>query len=1226
MTHPMNLRSVAQQLYVRALSTAWRNRVQLYDPSQWLIREPELEEKALRDADIAHAVGYRRHLIAGKNWQVTATNPNSRHGQMAAHVAEGLLRHIKHFTQARMNLARAFFSGARFGEIVLERRTLKIGDGKPRTWAVPVAIKDMDKMRFRIVPTEKDGVIKAHWQVFDLAKGDWCDQSMDGYRRTIRHVYADDEATLGHGRGLREALGWWWYAKEHVFHESLGAVEKFARGILSAKVRGVRDAETGLPNSTLIAEWQAVLEDMNARNVLVYDSEDTVEMVRMDGTGWQLMSTIRGELRSAIFTLILGANLTTSAESGGSYALAEIQENSTEALIQFDRESLEETLSDDLIGCLWHFNAGNIADLGLADEPTPRFKITQEKKNDPKQRVDVASMLHNMGVDLPLRDLYEQTGFRMPEPGEPKVDGNKPAPPGQPGQPGGQPGGGMPFVRTPDDFENFGDPRLNDTAAERFERQNFAGAWDESKHPRDDHGRFVNAHEIEQAKTDPAKAEELRGRVNDPEQRQKLESALAGKTGKPKPKKPARESFAPRRGADYDEAYDDGAKAAESLFGTDAETQGKAIREASKHPEYSAWIMGWSEKVDELGRAETARKQGQSTIEDPLAKMTPAQLNKALDKAEQRIKDAEEAVPDRYRNSTVGYGEMIKAEGHTPWAAELKNAVRAKNAIVDTIKSRYGPSADRAPVKQPKTIKPASVTPMEAPTREPTRPRGDNGRLLHHDDIVAALTDPAKADALRQQVNDPAQREKLDSLLKRTEPVEKYGMTYDRDNEPVVDRAREIPDEGWNKLPVVEIPPGTELHANESHLNPKPINKVVSGAEPFREGYVVKLWNENGQLHVVDGHHRVAMYHALGKPMPARIMGPGEYAAVKNAQFSAGDAEILFAAWAEDKHPRDDHGRFVSKGDIEKAKKNPKMAAEIRSRVTDPEERAKLEKQLGGRGYPESPKKTAESKAHPYVSPEALKDFANAYDHGAEPADDLDGAMVPKDVEPIARLHAQNMSKIAGELGLQSESAQMSPNTARDVDSLLADAKGVAEQFGSMIRGAAKSSGGMAWFGEGDKHMLKSRESLSRKVRDRAAKKGESEETVAAGISDAVRGSIIFKSPKQISAAVKALKQQAEAAGAKVSVDNKWTSPADAGYAGVHMAITMPTKNGGTIQSEVQFHLDSMYDGSDDAPKEKAHHVYEVVREDKDMDRIKRGNAAMMLIYAAALAHHLGGA
>tara|TARA_R110000782_G_scaffold253743_1_gene341951 strand:- start:30446 stop:31804 length:1359 start_codon:yes stop_codon:yes gene_type:complete len=447
----LRLRNQSQQLYVTALSSAWRNGVELHDPSLWLTREPELEEKMLRDADIAHAVQYRRHMIAGQRWACLPRVEGSPRAPVAVSVATELLDGIKNFTQARLNLSRAFFSGSRFGYIHGKMRKLKIGDGVERWWWCPVTIEDRDKRIYRIVPHNDGESLSAHWERWNIAKAVFEPESIEDTAQTIRHVYQDDQASLGHGRALREALGWWWYAKEHVFQESLQAVERFAQGILSAKVDGARDAKTGLPNTELITQWKNVLEDMRARNVLVYDSSDQVEMVNMSGEGWQMLKEVREELRSTIFTLVLGANLTTGANDGGSYALASIQENSTEALIQYDRETLEETLSDDLLGCVWFKNHANLVELGI-DEEKPRFNVTQEKREDPKERAEVASVLNAMGVELSLEDVMEQTGFRKPEPGEAIVEkpvapapdpfggfgGGAPAPSPQPPAPVGQ--------------------------------------------------------------------------------------------------------------------------------------------------------------------------------------------------------------------------------------------------------------------------------------------------------------------------------------------------------------------------------------------------------------------------------------------------------------------------------------------------------------------------------------------------------------------------------------------------------------------------------------------------------------------------------------------------------------------------------------------------------------------------------------------------------------------
>lgn len=490
MTTELRLRNQAQQIYVRALSSAWRNGVQLHDPSLWLVREPELEEKMLRDADIAHAVQYRRHLIAGQRWTLlprversktsglgevgTAqpiTPPNvpgqimpatagalspsplavqpmaaPDPGKMAVGIATELMESIRGFTQARLNLARAFFSGARFGYIHGKVKTLTLGDGKPRQWWVPSHIEDRDKRYYRVVPkvNDADGTLSAHWEEWDIVALKFVPVSVERARRTIRHVYQDDQASLGHGHALREALGWWWYAKTHVFEESLTAVERFAQGILAAKIDGIRDAQTGLPNTELIRQWKQVLEDLRARNVLVFDKADDVEFIQMNASGWELLNTIRTELRSTIFTLVLGANLTTGANEGGSYALAQVQENSTEALVQYDREVLEETLTDDLLGCVWYMNHANLNELGIAND-MPRFSITQEKREDPKARAEVAQVLNSMGVELSLEDVLEQTGFKRPDVGEDII---KQAPPpaspfgGLPGMPGIPPQGG----------------------------------------------------------------------------------------------------------------------------------------------------------------------------------------------------------------------------------------------------------------------------------------------------------------------------------------------------------------------------------------------------------------------------------------------------------------------------------------------------------------------------------------------------------------------------------------------------------------------------------------------------------------------------------------------------------------------------------------------------------------------------------------------------------------
>jgi hypothetical protein len=73
--------------------------------------------------------------------------------------------------------------------------------------------------------------------------------------------------------------------------------------------------------------------------------------------------------------------------------------------------------------------------------------------------------------------------------------------------------------------------------------------------------------------------------------------------------------------------------------------------------------------------------------------------------------------------------------------------------------------------------------------------------------------------------------------------------------------------------------------------------------------------------------------------MPPGTAGPGPFG------FAEGHA---FAGFNPADHPRDDHGRWVSTGEVSAAKADPAKAQALRARVTEPGQRAKLDKALEG--------------------------------------------------------------------------------------------------------------------------------------------------------------------------------------------------------------------------------------------------------------------------------------
>jgi len=421
-------RSHHQERWVRAISQAYKGITQVFEPTVWLHRDPEAEEKMLRSPTIAHAVQQRQAYVAGRSWMLLPKTDGPA-GKLAAKVGTELIEYIKHFTEARSLLARAFFHGARFARIHGEPRTLTLGDGKPRVWWVPVSLEDLDKRAYRIKSDVHDtGEAKAHWERRDFVHDEWVPESRYEALRTVKHTFNDDMNSLGYGRPLREVLGWAWYAEAEILQAALVSCERHAGGTVVMKVDGFRSGGNDHTNEKAFTAYLNAVKKMRSQHTIILDKTDDYEIVPANGEGHQVYDLMLRNLKNQIYTCVLGANLTTSADEGGSYALGRVQENSTEMLIQFDRDALGETLTDDLVGAVWHYNRPNLVELGIADEH-PVFSIAQEKREDPTIAAQNAATLNQMGVPLASEDVYEKTGFRQPEEGEEVIAGAVATPP-----------------------------------------------------------------------------------------------------------------------------------------------------------------------------------------------------------------------------------------------------------------------------------------------------------------------------------------------------------------------------------------------------------------------------------------------------------------------------------------------------------------------------------------------------------------------------------------------------------------------------------------------------------------------------------------------------------------------------------------------------------------------------------------------------------------------------
>jgi hypothetical protein len=106
------------------------------------------------------------------------------------------------------------------------------------------------------------------------------------------------------------------------------------------------------------------------------------------------------------------------------------------------------------------------------------------------------------------------------------------------------------------------------------------------------------------------------------------------------------------------------------------------------------------------------------------------------------------------------------------------------------------------------------------------------------------------------------------------ETVSTYGMHYDAGNAKVIKRAKALSDAKWRAFTAIKtLPARKPLNACVETVLRRHVDKVYDRDFAFRENYEPTIWKDGrGELYIVDGHTRAAMYYELNEPMPVRIM------------------------------------------------------------------------------------------------------------------------------------------------------------------------------------------------------------------------------------------------------------------------------------------------------------------------------------------------------------------
>lgn len=419
--------SINSEFYNQALSSAYGFRTRLADPDEALAADPLAFNKMLMEPSIFHARQQRTHSVALPDWEIEPGDDSDESIRLAK-IEEKAFKQIKGFTAARVELADAPIIGRTVQVIRGKWMDKRWGDGKMRKWWVPTKLQDVDKRRFRFVPsttqrTNGDFMIDLKEEMWSVANRDW--RKIKDQDRFIRITYNDREDRLGAGHGLIATLYFFWMFKGAIFSEGMQAVKRWAQGQVILKISRESLGSKDKDNATLVKEAGKELQKARSDGIIILDKDDEYEIHEPPGKGQDMARGWIDYLDNWITRTVLGSVRPTGGGAGatGARAQAEVEEEQSEILYRFDREIIDEAISTYLPPYFEKKNRMNLRELGLGLAESGIFKTVFDSVEDPDKAVDRITKMHAAGFPLVTRDVYEKAQMEMPDNMEPVFPG-----------------------------------------------------------------------------------------------------------------------------------------------------------------------------------------------------------------------------------------------------------------------------------------------------------------------------------------------------------------------------------------------------------------------------------------------------------------------------------------------------------------------------------------------------------------------------------------------------------------------------------------------------------------------------------------------------------------------------------------------------------------------------------------------------------------------------------
>lgn len=425
--HSAYMRAGNPDLYAQTIAHAYFAGYRIYDPSTAAARDPDLEAKMMRFPAIAAPLAIRHHSISGRRGVVVPPDDATEKDKALAKVVGKIVDKIRDFDKAKLNLARADVTGARYAKVVKRAIKANFGDGKERIWVVPHHLEDIPKENFRWAPDRSTEEPRAYFEYARKRAGRVVWMRVPPGAPLVRHVVNDSEEMLGYGRGLRDILSHLFTAMSRCFIADVQAADRFGHGWLHLKLNHEADGTPVISNEALVDQSQTALNRMRADWNFITGQGDELEILGPPSSATDFMGKLTERLERMTDRVIMGASLFGGGGSAaeGSYGRAETEADTSTIIFDACTGFLEDSITNDIIvNAIIRDNPENFRELGLAGAENPKYEIVRGRKQDPKEAADRLEVVLRSGASVVKDEYYDLVQLSVPGDDDDVVAGN----------------------------------------------------------------------------------------------------------------------------------------------------------------------------------------------------------------------------------------------------------------------------------------------------------------------------------------------------------------------------------------------------------------------------------------------------------------------------------------------------------------------------------------------------------------------------------------------------------------------------------------------------------------------------------------------------------------------------------------------------------------------------------------------------------------------------------